>query len=238
MDTIKKLILLVLIFSLGSIMAQDPHTDAGMKKVIVQEVLQVKSYTYLKVLEEGELKWLAAPKLEAEIGEVFYYKGGMEMPDFTSEELGRTFDSVYFLTFITSESTVDIDKGMVDPEKVSEEVVENTKAPTLDPIEVSLELAEGGIRIGDLFKEPQKYKGQKVRIRGEVTKFTGGIMGRNWIHFQDGTSHEGAYDLMVTSQQDVRVGDQVIFEGLITLDKDFGAGYYYAVIMEEAVLTE
>lgn len=238
MNIIKKLILVVLIFCTGNILAQDPHADAGMKKVIVQEVLQVKSYTYLKVLEEGELKWLAAPKLEAEIGEIFYYKGGMEMPNFESEELGRTFESVYFLTFITSESTVDIDKGMTDPEKASEEVEENVKAPTLDPIEVNLDLAEGGIRIGDLFKEYQKYNGQKVRIRGEVTKFNGSIMGRNWIHFQDGTSHEGAYDLMVTSQKDVRVGDQVIFEGLISLDKDFGAGYFYPIIMEEADLVE
>ena len=61
-------------------------------------------------------------------------------------------------------------------------------------------------------------------------------MGKNWVHFQDGTSYEGAYDLMITTQENAQVGDVVIFEGVISLDKDFGAGYFYNVILEEAVL--
>ena len=63
-------------------------------------------------------------------------------------------------------------------------------------------------------------------------------MGKNWVHFQDGTSFEGQYDLMITTQENLSVGDVIVFEGLITLDKDFGAGYFYKVILEEAVLVK
>ena len=73
-------------------------------------------------------------------------------------------------------------------------------------------------------------------IKGEVTKFASGIMGKNWSHFQDGTSHEGLYDLMITTQEQVLVGDVVIFEGTVAIDKDFGAGYFYPVIVEAAVI--
>ena len=63
-------------------------------------------------------------------------------------------------------------------------------------------------------------------------------MGKNWVHLQDGTNFEGAYDLMITCQDNVAIGNVVIFEGVITLDKDFGAGYFYKVILEDAVLVK
>ena len=108
--------------------------------------------------------------------------------------------------------------------------------PTLNQLELNIEAVEGGIRIATLFENPQQYAGKSIKVVGEVTKFTANIMGKNWIHFQDGTSYEGAYDLMLTSQEIVSVGDVVVFEGVIALDKDFGAGYFYKVIMEDAVL--
>ena len=113
-----------------------------------------------------------------------------------------------------------------------------TKQPTLDPLELDIEAVEGGIRIGTLFENATQYAGKQVKIVGEVTKFSASIMGKNWVHFQDGTSYEGAYDLMITTQEYLAVGDVVVFEGVIALDKDFGAGYFYKVILEDAVLVK
>ena len=217
--------------------AQDPHAESGLNKVIVQEVIQVSSYTYLNVLEGDEKKWIAVPTMEANIGEVYYYKGGVEMPNFQSTELKRTFDSVLFLGGITNANSVDPVNGIVDPNAPKEDV-KPTKQPTLDPLELNIEAVEGGIRIGALFENATQYAGKQVKIVGEVTKFTANIMGKNWIHFQDGTSFEGAYDLMVTSQEQVAVGDVVVWDGIIALNKDFGAGYFYKVIMEDAVLVK
>lgn len=233
---ILKIVLVLTGFLIGTnSFAQDPHTEGGLTKGIVQEVVQVSSYTYLNLLVDGEKKWVAAPTLDAKLGEVYYYKGGMEMRDFTSTELERTFDSVLFLSSITSANIID-DSGNVKQEEINK--MQELNPGTLDKVELSISEVEGGIRIADLFKNKADFAGKKIRVHGEVTKFSSGIMGKNWVHFQDGTEFEGAYDLMITTQENVAVGDDVTFEGVITLDKDFGAGYFYKIIMEEAVKVE
>ncbi|MHC4961738.1 MAG: OB-fold nucleic acid binding domain-containing protein, partial [Planctomycetota bacterium] len=78
------------------------------------------------------------------------------------------------------------------------------------------------------------YANTVVRIKGQVTKVNLGIMGKNWIHLQDGTGDTGSNDLLVTTQETVTLGDIVIFEGTIALNKDFGSGYSYEVLMEDA----
>ena len=159
------------------------------------------------------------------------------MPGFESEELDRKFDTVTFLSSITSSSAIDPEKGLIDPNTIQQDAAP-AKKPTLDQLSLVMDSAEGGIRIGELFKNKDLYAGKKIKIKGEVTKFSAQIMAKNWVHFQDGTDFEGAYDLMVTTQENLKVGDQVVFEGIITLDKDFGAGYAYKVLMEEAVVVK
>jgi hypothetical protein len=238
MKILKYTLVLSLIFCCFLATAQNPHADSGLKKVIVKEVLQVSSYTYLRVLEEDETeKWLAVPTMEARPEEVYYYQGGVEMPDFESSELKRKFDVVLFLGYITSADTVDPEKGIIDPNAVNEEAKPSKKA-TLEKLELSIDDIESGVRIAQLFENSQNYAGKKIKVKGEVTKFTSKIMGKNWVHFQDGTSFDGAYDLMITTQENLSVGDVVVFEGVIALDKNFGAGYFYKVILEEAVVVK
>jgi hypothetical protein len=92
------------------------------------------------------------------------------------------------------------------------------------------------ITIGRLIADKKSFSGKTIRVKGQVTKINEQIMGKNWIHIQDGTEAEGAYDLTVTSSQTVTVGETVTFEGKIVLDKDFGYGYFYNVLMEEGQL--
>ena len=235
MKTLKTILALALVLIGSNGMAQDPHAESGLKKVVVQEVIQVTSYTYLYVLEDGVKKWIAVPTMEAQPDEVYYYKGGAEMHNFYSTELSRTFDSVLFLGGITNANTVDPVNGIVDPNAPKDETTP-AKQATLDPLELQIEAIAGGVRIGTLFEKASQYAGQRVQVAGEVTKFTPNIMGKNWIHFQDGTSYDGAYDLMVTSEEQVAVGDVVVFEGILAVNKDFGAGYFYKVILEDGVL--
>ena len=96
--------------------------------------------------------------------------------------------------------------------------------------------AEGGITIAELFTKRDIYAGKTVKIRGEVVKYNSDIMKTNWVHIQDGTNDSGNFDLTITTSDVVKVGDVVIFEGAITLNKDFGAGYSYEVIMQNARL--
>jgi hypothetical protein len=77
-------------------------------------------------------------------------------------------------------------------------------------------------------------KGKVVNVKGKVVKFNKQIMNRNWIHIQDGTGNENEFDLVVTSDQDTKVGDIIVAEGTLSVDKDFGAGYFFPVIVENA----
>ena len=82
----------------------------------------------------------------------------------------------------------------------------------------------------------EKLKGQRIQVRGKVVKVNPGIMGKNFFHLQDGSGKAGTNDLTVTTQADVHVGDEVVVTGLLTVDRDFGAGYSYPIIVEEATV--
>jgi hypothetical protein len=197
----------------------------NVHKIVVKEVLQTTSYTYLQAEENGKLQWLAVPKMEASAGEKYYYQGGMEMGEFKSKELNRTFSSILFLNGVINPDVVE--GGKTSLTKSSE------KSKTADvKLNEVIEPAIGGITIKELFTNKVKYAGKVVKIRGKVTKFNSQIMSKNWIHLQDGTVSSGEFDFTATTSDEVNVGDVITVEGTITLDKDFGAGYFYGIIME------
>ncbi len=97
--------------------------------------------------------------------------------------------------------------------------------------------ADGGKTVAQVWAERQALAGSEVAVRGRVVKFSPSIMGRNWVHLRDGTGDDGTNDLTVTTQSTVAVGDLVTVRGTIAADRDFGAGYRYGVIMEDATVS-
>jgi len=79
-----------------------------------------------------------------------------------------------------------------------------------------------------------KLVGQTVSAQGKVVKVNNGIMKRNFVHVQDGTGDKNTNNLVVTSKQTARVGDQVTISGVVVLNRDFGAGYMYPLLIEDA----
>jgi hypothetical protein len=113
--------------------------------------------------------------------------------------------------------------------------METPKVPKQD---IKLEPVQGGITISALFSDKKNYSGKIIKIHGRVIKVNPSIMGKNWIHLQDGTEFEGLYDLTITSDFVPDLGTIITVEGKIALDKDFGYGYVYPVIMEDGKLVE
>lgn len=109
------------------------------------------------------------------------------------------------------------------------EAAEKGKAP-------SIAKAKGGYTVEELFTKKDKLNGKKVSVRGKVAKFSEGILRMNWIHLQDGSGKPGTNDITVTTNQSARVGDIVLITGNLVTNKDFGAGYNYAVIIEQATV--
>lgn len=197
-------------------------------KVVVDEILNTEKYTYMKVSEKGEKHWIAIPRNEIKVGETYYYSGGLLKRNFYSREYDRTFDKIYLVSKIWKEPT-----GHKNHGSALEEALAKSKVGASLSVKVGkVKQTEGAITIAELFKNKEKYNNQSVKITGKCVKVNPKIMGRNWVHFQDGSGEE--LDLTITTQQDIPLGAVLTLEGTIALNKDFGAGYRYDIIMEGA----
>ncbi len=202
--------------------------SSNIHKATALEVIQTTSYTYLRVKENNIESWLAVPKMEAKVGATYYYKGGVEMKDFQSKELGKNFESVFFLGGVATSP------GALEKPAQSASSYTSTAKSTLVKREINVEPANDGITIAELFSNKEKYEGKTVKIRAQVTKFNAAIMNKNWVHLQDGTEHNEKFDLVATSTKIFKVGDVITITGKVALNKDFGYGYLYEVMMEDA----
>ncbi len=226
---------LVFIFVLTACQSKEekaPAPDGGKNgnKVTVEEVLQATSYTYLKVNNGEKDYWIAIAKADVKEGETVYHADGMEMKNFESRDLDRKFDVVYFVQNFSKQPLNIASKSMAGDG--------NTRTVAKEIKAVSVEPAEGGITIAQLYADKESYATKTVKVKGEVVKYNSGIMGRNWAHIQDGTKDGNNYDLTVTTNDDTKIGQIVTFEGVIAVNKDFGAGYSYDVIMEQAKIVK
>jgi hypothetical protein len=232
--------------------------QSNFHKIVVQEVLQASEYTYLRAKENNNEIWLAVPGMQAKAGDTYYYEGGVEMKKFESKELKKVFESILLLEKLNTEpkssaiaasnkpynatapaAANDVPTGPATGGEQDAPATNETytrKAPVLEKKDVKVAAAKGGINIGKLFSEKEAFAGKIVKIKGQVTKYTPLVMGKNWIHIQDGTEFNGKFDLTITSGSEVKMGDIVTLEGKISLNKDLGYGYFFDVIMEDAVL--
>ena len=153
----------------------------------------------------------------------------MEMNNFKSKDLDRTFDKVYFVQQISKQPLV----TQNTPGSGMGMGAAAGGRPSVAKEDVNIEPVAGGKTIADLFAKKEDLKGKNIKVRGKVTKVNNGIMGKNWIHIQDGTSSADKYDLTITTNEMFKVGEVVTLEGIVATDKDFGAGYAYDLLLEE-----
>ena len=110
-------------------------------------------------------------------------------------------------------------------------------AEALD-VKVAKAVGANARTVGEIMAKPGDLKDKPVLVRGKVVKYSGGIMGRNWIHLRDGSgaAADKTNDLLVTTTEQAKVGDVVTAKGVVRVDKDFGAGYVYKALVEDAAL--
>ncbi|MDP1622014.1 MAG: hypothetical protein Q8M08_06705 [Bacteroidales bacterium] len=202
----------------------------GTHGVIVTEVIQTTNYTYLHGEENGTKLWIAVERGEYKTGDSVYYSQASEMKDFVSKELNRTFPSIFFVQ--------NPHNSLVSAENLMQQPLTPQKVAIKRWTEIDVTPPAGGITIADLYKNPGNYAGKTVIIRGVVVRFNDQIMNKNWVHIQDGTDYSDKFDLTITTLDSLIVGSTATFKGIIALDKDFGSGYKYDVIMEEARISD
>jgi hypothetical protein len=235
------MLILVIVFSScvrnkNGVMTQNQSAANG-KSFEVVEVIQGTSYTYIKGKEAMGDKWMAVSKQEVQKGEVYYYDEALPMNNFHSKEIDRTFDEIFFVNSI---SKTPVNKGamgnMGAMGGAGSAQSHSGKVNTEQNSSITLEKKAGEITVAQIFANRTDYSGKEIEVRGVVVKVNKEVMGKNWIHIQDGTSDNGNFDLTVTSTGLADVNDEVSVKGKITLNKDFGYGYSYEVIMEDAAI--
>ena len=235
--------------------AADSKTFTGT----VIETMNASGYTYLLVASGGVQTWVAIPETSVKKGSRVAYYDGMEMTDFTSKTLNKTFARIIFSAGLAE------NPGPTTPPATPEKAQDNSFAAalqaeqkdgtTLPPTaqvtggsavaiaplqEISIPKAKGdnGYSVEEIFSKRKELAGKKVRIQGKVVKFNLNIMGKNWLHLQDGSGDplHNSHDLVVTTGATPGMGEVVTVEGILAADKDFGAGYKYSAIVEQAAL--
>ena len=226
------------------------NAPAGAVKGKVLETLDAAGYTYLRLqTADGEM-WAAVPKVAAAVGQEVTIANPMVMNGFESKTLGRKFDKIYFGTLGGGEAAAPAPTGMPPPGGTAAPTMPNvadiqhgptaTPPPDMGPIKVAKAEGADGRTVAEVFAQKAALKDKPVALRGKVVKFTAGVMDRNWVHLRDGSGTDGAKDndITVTTKDTAAVGDVVLVKGAVHLDKDLGAGYSYAVIVEEATLAK
>jgi hypothetical protein len=223
---------------------------AGTGKVV--QTLGAGMYTYILLDDgSGNKTWAAVPKTKLEIGEQIELNGGIFMRDFNSKSLNRTFDSIIFATGVirvagdknaqTKAETMpgsDIKQSGIAAHGQTPQTRGGHPTVPLSNLKVEKSTAQNGYTVAELFAKRASLNKQKVTVRGKVVKVNPDIMGRNWLHIQDGTGDpaKNTHDLVVTSADIAEIGAIISIEGTLAADKDFGYGYRYDVIVEDAVL--
>ena len=239
-----------------------PAVSAAAKTVTgtVVETVNAGGYTYMLVAAGAGETWVAIPETAVKKGSQVSYYEGMAMPSFTSKTLNRTFENIIFSAGLADSAGSAADPATkvaaAQDDSFSAALLAEQKnvaapAPTaqssggssgaIAPLqELSIPKAEGenAYTVEEIFDKHKELDGKKVRLRGKVVKFSPSIMGKNWVHLQDGTGNplHNSHDLVLTTDASPAVDTVVIMEGTLAADKDFGAGYKYTAIVEQAVL--
>lgn len=209
---------------------------ADAKTGMVLETIDVESYTYIRLDQQGQEVWLASSPVTFTKGELVRYSGEIPMKDFHSEILGRTFPNILFVDNVQSveAGAATLSKELAATPDVAK-LHNNLAARSVAAIEpVVVEKLVGGMTIAEIIAEHGSIEGQEVSLRARVVKFSANILGKNWITLQDGTGVAPADKLVVTSAETVAVGDEVVVSGLVKSNVDIGAGYTYEVLLENA----
>ena len=208
--------------------------DSFSGKVV--ETMNAANYTYA-LLDTGAAKrWVAAPQFAVKPGDTLAVANATPMPKFRSKTLNREFEVVYFTGSVSvNGKTPAHGSGAVELPKGHPPITGAGAKPAVDFS--GIKKIEGGKTIAEIYDSAAELHGKPVKVRGKVVRYNPQIMGKNWLHIQDGTGGADSNDLTVTTASTTKIGDTVLVDGTVSANKDFGSGYKYRLIVENAKVT-
>jgi len=219
-----KTLLAITLFAVSTFAGAVENSALSVKGEVL-EVRDVESYTYLRLkTEEGET-WAAVAKARVRLGSQITLENVMVMENFESKTLKKTFKTILFGSLAGAQSATP-GLGMATAHAI------NTINVT--DIHVSRAVGENARTVAEIVSKAVELKDKPVLVRGKIVKYNADIMGKNWLHLRDGSAANA--DILVTTSGAAKLGDVVTVKGVVRNDKDFGAGYFYKVLIEDADL--
>jgi hypothetical protein len=220
----------------------------------VEETIDASDYTYMRLKTANGEIWAAVTKAPIKKGEKVAVVNAMSMDGFQSKTLNRKFDRIVFGSLgdgkVAAAPGAGAPPALAAAHASAPEVPKSSQMAAqhaavaggpADVFDVKVAKAEGrdARTVVQVFAERVQLKDKTVTVRGKVVKANTGIMGRNWYHIRDGSGSRDKKDddLTVTTADPAAVGDVVVVKGVVHVDKDFGAGYQYPVVLEDAKVT-
>lgn len=212
-----------------------PATAQGPSvKGKILERIDATPYTYFRLQVGSTEQWAAVPENALKVGEEVTLVNPMPMANFQSKTLNRTFPSILF---------ANIDGAPAAGTSTANAALQHTqtgKGPDVGDTHTPKATGADARTVAETFAQKDGLKEKTVVIRGKVVKFNAEILGRNWIHLRDGSGSpdKGDNDITVTTKETAAIGEVVTVRGILRLNKDFGSGYSYPVIIEDAKLAK
>lgn len=221
----KALLAICMIVSSSLVWAGENTAPAALSVVKgeVLEVRDVESYTYLRLKTKDGETWAAVGKAPVVKGSEVTIENAMVMNNFESKSLKKTFPSIVFGSLAGTTGIA---------------AAHAAKPADTGNINVAKAVGANARTVAEVVTRAAELKDKPVLVRGKIVKYNPGIMGKNWIHLRDGSGTDAANtnDILVTTLSQAKAGDVVTVKGTVRNDKDFGAGYSYKVLIEEATL--
>jgi hypothetical protein len=201
----------------------------------VVETMNSGGYTYVCVENNGKKTWVAVPQMQVAVSSKMSFMPGGVMTNFTSKTLNRTFDSIIF-----SGGPVAAGSSKGSPSGMPPGDAHNGSKTNVAGLDKNIKVVKASganaYTVAEVYEKRAALNTKQVTVRGKVVKFSQGIMGKNWVHLQDGSGDQqkSTHNLVATTQDTAAVGDIVTVTGTFAKDKDFGAGYVYKAIIEDA----
>lgn len=209
--------------------ADNPAPTPPSAPVVMGEVLEIKdvdSYTYLRLKTQDGETWAAVEKSPLKRGAKVTIENVMVMKNFESKSLRRTFPTLLFGNLgATGEVLANPHAG-------------GPKTTDTGPLNVPKASGANARTVAEILTKAAELKDKEVRVRAKVVKYNPEVMGKNWMHLRDGSgmAADNTHDLLVTTLNQAKLGDVVTVTGIVRINKDFGSGYAYKVLIEDARL--
>jgi hypothetical protein len=207
----------------------------------VLETMTSGGYTYIHLQLEKESKWIAIPETFITEGETVEVIKGNDMGELYSKTLKRTFPSIMFSSGLSTPRAKESPEAASKKKSAHASVgLDTAGGNTEDLLAANLKIdkatGENAYTVAEINTNRAALSGKRVTVRGKIVKVSKGIMKTNWYHLRDGSGDAKAKtnNLVVTGRTELLLGDTVTATGTIATDKDFGGGYFYEVIMENA----